>query len=716
MFVSARIACVTLLFLPLTAAYAEGPPLAEYFRVETARIAARPLLGIDSAEGWKERRPELQRKLKAMLGLDPEPPRGDLKAEVRRVVERPDFVVEDILYQSSPGLYVTANLYRPRRVEGRLPAILYVCGHGKVEKAGVIYGCKSHYQHHAAWFAANGYVCLIVDTLQLGELPGLHHGTFREGMWWWQSRGYTPAGIEAWNAVRGIDYLVSRPEVDGAKIGVTGRSGGGATSWWVGAIDDRVAAVAPVAGITDLQNHVVDGVIEGHCDCMFFVNTERWDFPVVAALVAPKPLLVENTDHDPIFPEDGVRRIYRHLETVYGWYGAKDQLSLIVGKGGHVDTEELRHPAFAFFEKTLKGKADPKVVEPGRKLPIEELRVLKVGEVPPDSRNATIHETFVAKSSPPPVPSPKEWEALKSKWIATLKSEVVRGWPSDEEAGPLSIKPGLDLTRENVRLRTYDFTSQAGIPLRLWIYTDEDVRPINRLVLEVVDEDGWWSRGSVFSRAITDDLADPRTPGQTRSERQDGGRVVTYVDPDAGARGEEQTLDLSGAVAHAILAPRGIGPTAWPKGKDTHIRRRFALLGQTLDGMRAYDVRRALAAAREIEPLAKVESVELLARGPVVPTILLASVFEPSVTRLGLFHPPQSVEDGPSFLDLSQLLDLPQLVALAPARVVTLVVGDRTRWTWALDLAANLGAQGQRIEVRVPSTPGPASGPPGPAR
>src|SRR5205823_1298822 len=88
------------------------------------------------------------------------------------------------------------------------------------------------------------------STPQLGELPGLHHGTYREGMWWWQSRGYTPAGVEAWNGIRGIDYLVSRPEVDKTKIAVTGRSGGGATSWWLGAIDDRIAAVVPVAGIT----------------------------------------------------------------------------------------------------------------------------------------------------------------------------------------------------------------------------------------------------------------------------------------------------------------------------------------------------------------------------------------------------------------------------------------------------------------------------------
>ena len=68
------------------------------------------------------------------------------------------------------------------------------------------------------------------------------------------------------------------------RIGVTGRSGGGAYSWWIATLDERIKAAAPVAGITDLQNHVVDGVAEGHCDCMFQVNTYRWDFAQVAAL------------------------------------------------------------------------------------------------------------------------------------------------------------------------------------------------------------------------------------------------------------------------------------------------------------------------------------------------------------------------------------------------------------------------------------------------
>ena len=171
-------------------------------------------------------------------------------------------------------------------------------------------------------------------------------------MWWWLNRGYTPAGVEAWNCVRSLDYLLSRAEVDGARLGVTGRSGGGAYSWWIAAIDDRIQAAVPVAGITDLENHVIDGCVEGHCDCMFFVNTYRWDYPQLAALIAPRPLLISNTDRDRIFPLDGVVRTHAKVARIYDLYDAADKLALHVTAGPHKDTQELRMHAFSVVQPT----------------------------------------------------------------------------------------------------------------------------------------------------------------------------------------------------------------------------------------------------------------------------------------------------------------------------------------------------------------------------
>ena len=174
------------------------------------------------------------------------------------------------------------------------------------------------------WFASNGYVCLIVDTLQLGEVAGIHHGTYREGRWWWHDRGYTPAGVECWNGIRGIDYLVSRPDVDPERIGVTGISGGGATTVWIAAADERVKVAVPVSGMSDLESYVTNKVINGHCDCMFLVNTYQWEWTTILALFAPRPLLFANSDNDTIFPMDGNRRIIERLRKCYEMYGKKD--------------------------------------------------------------------------------------------------------------------------------------------------------------------------------------------------------------------------------------------------------------------------------------------------------------------------------------------------------------------------------------------------------
>src|SRR4029079_2813435 len=154
-----------------------------------------------------------------------------LNAKITGSQEHDGIVIENLHFQSKPGLYVTGNLYRAQKPGGKLPAILYVCGHSGRGRDGN----KTAFQDHGMWFARNGYVCLIVDTLQLGEVAGKHHGTYNLGRWWWHSFAYTPAGVECWNGIRAIDYLVSRPEVDPERIAVTGISGGGASTIWIAA-------------------------------------------------------------------------------------------------------------------------------------------------------------------------------------------------------------------------------------------------------------------------------------------------------------------------------------------------------------------------------------------------------------------------------------------------------------------------------------------------
>ena len=438
--------------------------LADYFADQVRQIRANSLTEITSASQWESRKEEYRRQLAEMLGLWPMPQRTELNPVITGKVEQPEFTVERLEFQSMPHLYVTGDLYLPKKIDKPLPAILYVCGHSEVKQGNVSLGNKTAYQHHGEWFARNGYVCLVIDSLQLGEIEGIHHGTYRYGMWWWHSRGYTPAGVEAWNGIRALDYLCSRPEVDPNRIGMTGRSGGGAYTWWVAALDERVKVAAPVAGITDLQNHVVDGTVEGHCDCMFIDNTYRWDYPQVGALVAPRALLICNSDKDTIFPLDGVYRVHEQVRRIYRLLHAEQNLGLIITEGPHKDTQEIELPVFHWFNRFLKNDQSliDKVATP--MLQPAQLRVFDT--LPSDQINTKIQETFVPTAPGPAVPaSAQQWAAMRDGWMKAQQAKTFGGWP--RSASSVQPRPAFSIAHDGIRFSAFDFESQPHVLLRL---------------------------------------------------------------------------------------------------------------------------------------------------------------------------------------------------------------------------------------------------------
>lgn len=654
--------------------------LEDYFRAETARLRRQSLAEVKSREDWERLRPVYRKQLFEMLGLDPLPARGELKAVVTGRTEREDFTVENLHFQSSPGLYVTANLYRPRNVTKPAPTILYLSGHGPVISNGVSYGNKVSYQHHGIWFARNGYICLVLDTLQLGEIQGLHHGTYREGMWWWNSRGYTPAGVEAWNCIRALDYLATRPDVDMSRMGATGRSGGGAYSWWIAALDDRIKAAAPVAGITDLENHVVDGCVEGHCDCMFTVNTYRWDYPQVAALVAPRPLLIVNTDADSIFPLEGVQRTHAQVRRIYELHKANDNLGLVIGPGPHKDTQDLQVPVFRWFNKHLKGE-DPVIAMAATKMfAPQELKVFS--SLPTDALNTNIHDTFVPMASKPEVPrNHDEWSRLKSGWLDTLKEKSFGGWPAKPPS--LELQQRFSVEREGIRFQAWDFTSQE--PVRLRFYIAQRTGPQSeRVVMTVLGESGRLSSysewleawGSSFTRELSDELA-----------------VISPAPTDDRSAFEKISRSLqTNPIAMAWVAPRGVGLSAWSGDarKQTQIRRRFMLLGQTLDTMRVWDIRRSIQALRSIRQF-RDTPLWLQAEGNSACDTLYASLFEEGIARLDLWSLPASHRDGPDFLNVLRVADVPQAVAMAAERTAVQVHdGKAEQWKFPVEVAHGL--------------------------
>ena len=113
-------------------------------------------------------------------------------------------------------------------------------------------------------------------------------------MWYWHSLGYTPAGPEVWNAIRALDYLETRPEVDAARVGITGISGGGAVTWYAAAADERFKVAASVCGTWTVGQHAALECVDENCDCIYFPNPFLMDLPSVGALIASmvtKPLV-----------------------------------------------------------------------------------------------------------------------------------------------------------------------------------------------------------------------------------------------------------------------------------------------------------------------------------------------------------------------------------------------------------------------------------------
>jgi hypothetical protein len=682
--------------------------LAEYFAAETALLQKTCLAEIKTLDDWNAKKGEYRRQLREMLGLDPLPEKTDLKPVVTGKLEHEEIVVEKLHFQSRPGLYVTGNLYLPRKIAGPLPTILYVCGHGRAEKDGVPLGAKASYQHHGAWFARNGYACLTIDTLQLGEIEGIHHGTHRYGMWWWLNRGYTPAGVEAWNCVRALDYLETRPEVDKTRFGVTGRSGGGAYSWWIAALDERIKCAVPVAGITDLQNHVVDGCVEGHCDCMYLLNTYRWDYPQVAALVAPRPLLIANTDTDGIFPLDGVHRTFEQVRRIYRLHepaekGVSAKVALNIAAGPHKDTQELQTAAFRWFNHHLKGDDSlidtraPKFFAP------EQLKVFD--KLPDDEINTRIHETFVAKAPPPQVPADKAaWEKIRDGWMKAIAEKSFRryrvrdrglerdpfGCESDEPPkdpfedhrpfGKLAApQAGLTADLGNIRYAKFFVVSQPGIGFELHVLRRADLARPELNVLNVLDQQGWDEFVPMLRAGMSTDAAEVREKWEPLQKM-----LTTFP------------------WAMTYVCPRGIGPTAFDTAarKQVQNRRRYYLLGQTLDETQVWDVQRSIQAVREIEGLAEVP-LWLQGHRNMAGVALYASLFEPDVKRLDLYDLPKSHRDGPYFLNVERYLDMPQAVAMAAERSkIVLYQDDDAGWEYPQAVAKQLGWDAKQIQIR----------------
>jgi cyanophycinase len=614
---------------------APGDEAAErYLKAETKKLQSRFLDGATNLKEWQDRLPRLRREYLDMLGLWPLPERTPLHATVTGTLTRDAVAIDKLHFQSKPGLYVTGNLYRPKDNDQRLPAILYVCGHSGRGRDGN----KTAFQDHGMWFARNGYVCLVIDTLQLGEIPGKHHGTYNLGRWWWHSLAYTPAGVECWNGIRAIDYLVSRKDVDPDRIGVTGISGGGATTVWVAAADERVKVAVPVSGMSDLESYVANKVINGHCDCMFVVNLYGWEWTTIAALIAPRPMLFANSDNDPIFPMDGNRRIIARLRQVYGMYGKGELVDDYVSKGGHDYRPDLRVAIFRWMNKHLKGETSEVKDAEDKPLPGKELRVFAEDkDLPKDAINGRVDEVFVAQVKVK-LPDAKGFAAWQKEMIAKLREGPFRNLGERKGLGPPEM-----------------FSTGAESGTFVSLSTEKGVEVS-------ITGPPLWSRKKATTLVVEEEdsaSAEKRVSVPWHSEKEDSW----------------------------VLSPRGHKGAWTRKNPPNTVERSYVLLGKTVDLGRLRDT---IETARHIQA----SGIRRIAgKGQAGVLAAYAALLEPSINEVLVIDPPASHRDGPHFLGILRHLDIPETLGLLAPRKLTIHTSDpafqRTKEIYKLAGAAD---------------------------
>jgi dienelactone hydrolase len=586
---------------------------------------------LPAADEWDAVRRSWRQEYLYMLGLDPMPQPTPLHPVITGTLQRDGYTVDRLCFQSLPGLYVTANLYRPADVPAgdKLPAVLYVCGHGHRGPEGV----KTSYQCQPIWFAKHGYVCLIVDTLDRGEVKSLHRGLYSEGRRWWLSRGYTPAGVECLNGMRAIDYLISRPDVDPERIAVTGISGGGAATFWIAAADERVKAAVPVSGMADLQAYVADNKTDVHCDCMLLPNAFAWPWTRIAALVAPRPLLFVNSDNDRFFPMDANERIINRLERLYGILGAGDMVDSVMSVGDHAYRKDIRQAIYRFINTHLKN--DPSVVtdseqdlyegeKDDRTYPID-LQLLRVyadeKDLPADQINTTIDERFVPMAKVEP-PATGQFDAWKHQLLAELRRVTFRALPERILPAERLDSPAPGVTR---------LSSEDGIEFRLIQSTSGASAP-KRIILAVSLED-------------------------------DAGKILLSKWLMAAAGADD---------AIAVCQPRGVGQTRWNTASPPNrVERQFALIGQTLDTARVRDI---IAAARYLAGQYNRAEIHLAGEKAAGVLAAYAALLEPEIAGVIVQDPPATHMEpaAPQFLNVLRVCDIPDALGMIAPRPLSI--------------------------------------------
>ncbi|MBR2425195.1 MAG: acetylxylan esterase [Lentisphaeria bacterium] len=300
------------------------------------------------------------------------------------------YTMETLYYYSRPDYPVTANFFLPANFSGKLPGVLFVCGHSDTGKAADAYiTC-------AVSLAKKGFAVLAIDPVEQGERKQYKEGglcanhnlmgkqQYLVGEWFGAWR--------TWDGVRGLDYLESRPEVDAKRLCVTGNSGGGTLTTWIAAADPRPVAVAPSCYVTSWKHNVENELpadIEQMPPDALKYGLEMGDFLLAQA---PRNILILGQKKD-FFDPRGAAETYEDVKRMNDLLGGNTALH--IGPDPHGYSLSNREAMYKFFTENILGKADG--VEPENKIPTAEETYAVKGNVSHIAGQKYLREFTVAK-------------------------------------------------------------------------------------------------------------------------------------------------------------------------------------------------------------------------------------------------------------------------------------------------------------------------------
>lgn len=290
-------------------------------------------------EAWLVRAEELRQQILVSAGLWPTPVKQPIKAAIFDKLDRGDHTVEKVYFESYPGFYVTGNLYRPKNVTGKLPAVLCPHGHwayGRLENQQLNSGPA-----RAISFARQGYVAFSYDMVGYNDSSTIthkfadHNATGVEALW-----GVNLLGLQLWNSIRSVDFLLTLPEVDASRIACTGESGGGTQTFLLTAVDERIRLSAPV--------NMVSFLMQGGSLCENAPNL-RIDTNNVelASLMAPRPMLMVSATGD--WTKNTLTSEFPAVRNIYKLFGADDKLTAVQMDAPHNYNQQSREAVYGWF-------------------------------------------------------------------------------------------------------------------------------------------------------------------------------------------------------------------------------------------------------------------------------------------------------------------------------------------------------------------------------